>query len=134
MSWHFLLQWIFSTQGSNPHFLCLLYCRWIPYLLNHQGSSKSLINRYVQFKLKWTVHLLNGVYSQWWWECVCLVTQLCLCNPMGCSPPAPSAHWIFQARILEWVGISFSRESSWAGDRNCNSCISYIGWHILWWK
>ena len=31
-----------------------------------------------------------------------------LCDPMDCSPPASSVHGIFQARILEWVAISFS--------------------------
>ena len=38
------------------------------------------------------------------------VTQSCptLCDPMGCSLPAFSVHGIFQARILEWVAISFS--------------------------
>ena len=43
-----------------------------------------------------------------------LVTQLCLtvCNPMEYSLPGSSVHGIFQARILEWVAISFSRESS----------------------
>ena len=42
------------------------------------------------------------------------VTQLCLtlCNPMDCSLPGSSIHGIFQARILEWVAISFSRRSS----------------------
>ena len=33
-------------------------------------------------------------------------------DPMGCSPPGSSVHGIFQARILEWVAISFSRGSS----------------------
>ena len=28
---------------------------------------------------------------------------------MNCSPPSSSVHGIFQARILEWVAISFSR-------------------------
>ena len=39
-----------------------------------------------------------------------LVTQLCpiLCNPMDCSLPGSSVHIILQARILEWVAISFS--------------------------
>ena len=32
--------------------------------------------------------------------------------PVDCSPPGPSVHGIFQARILEWVNISFSRVSS----------------------
>ena len=35
-----------------------------------------------------------------------------LCNPMDYSPPGSSVHGIFQARILEWVAISFSRRSS----------------------
>ena len=43
------------------------------------------------------------------------VAQLCpnLCKPMDCSPPGSSVHGISQARILEWVAISFSRGSSW---------------------
>ena len=43
-----------------------------------------------------------------------LVDQLCptLCDPMDCSPPGFSVHGILQARILEWVAISFSRGSS----------------------
>ena len=38
------------------------------------------------------------------------VTQSCLTlsNPMDCSPPGPSVHGIFQARVLEWVAIAFS--------------------------
>ena len=36
--------------------------------------------------------------------------QSCLTpsNPMDCSPPGPSIHGIFQARVLEWVAIAFS--------------------------
>ena len=43
------------------------------------------------------------------------VSQLCptLCEPMDCSPPGSSIHEIFQARVLEWVVIFFSRVSSW---------------------
>ena len=43
-----------------------------------------------------------------------LVAQLCptLCNSMDCSSPCSSVHRIIQARILEWVAISFSRGSS----------------------
>ena len=36
-------------------------------------------------------------------------------DPMDCSPPGSSVHGIFQARILERVAISFSRESSRSG-------------------
>ena len=42
------------------------------------------------------------------------VTQLCptLCDPMDYSLPVSTIHGIFQARILEWIAISFSRRSS----------------------
>ena len=38
-----------------------------------------------------------------------LVTQSCttLCNSMDCSPPGSSVHGFLQARILEWVSISY---------------------------
>ena len=40
------------------------------------------------------------------------VAQLCptLSDPMACSPPGSSIHGIFQARVLEWVAIAFSKE------------------------
>ena len=39
-----------------------------------------------------------------------------LCDPVDCSPPGSSIHGILQARILEWVAISFSMGSSWPRD------------------
>ena len=33
-----------------------------------------------------------------------------ICDPMDCNPPGSSVHGIFQARILDWVAISFSRD------------------------
>ena len=52
-------------------------------------------------------------------ECESEVAQSCptLCDPMDCSPPGSSIHGILQARILEWVAISFSRGSSRPRDR-----------------
>ena len=41
------------------------------------------------------------------------------CNPMDCNLPGSSIHGISQARILEWVAISFSRGSSWPRDQTC---------------
>ena len=40
-----------------------------------------------------------------------LVAQSCLtlCDSVDCSPSGSSVYGIFQARILEWVAISFSR-------------------------
>ena len=59
---------------------------------------------------------------------VCLVAQSCptLCNPLACSRLDCSVHGIFQARILEWVAISSSRESSWLRDPSHVSCVSCI--------
>ena len=39
------------------------------------------------------------------------VAQLCLTlnDPMDCSLPGSSIHGIFQAKVLEWVAIAFSR-------------------------
>ena len=44
----------------------------------------------------------------------CSAAQACqiLCDPMDWSPLGSSVHGILQARILEWVAIFFSRESS----------------------
>ena len=52
----------------------------------------------------------------------CLVTKSypTVCDSMDYSS---SVHGIFQARILEWVAISFSRGSSQPRDRTCVSCI-----------
>ena len=40
------------------------------------------------------------------------LSRVWLCDPMDCSLPGSSVHGIFQARVLEWVAISFSRGSS----------------------
>ena len=61
------------------------------------------------------------------------VAQLCLtlCDPVDCSLPGSSLHGILQARILEWVAISFSRGSSQLRDRTWVSCIA--GRHFNLW-
>ena len=53
------------------------------------------------------------------------VAQLCptLCDPTNCRLPGSPVHGIFQARILKWVVISFSRRSSWPRDW---TWVSYI--------
>ena len=61
------------------------------------------------------------------------VAQSCLtlCDPMDCSLPGSSVHGIFQARILEWIAISFSRGSSWPRDRTQVSRI--VEWCFTVW-
>ena len=55
-----------------------------------------------------------------------LVTQSCwtLYDPMDCSPLVFSVHGILQAKILEWVAISFSRGSFQLRDQTNVSCIA----------
>ena len=54
------------------------------------------------------------------------VIQSCLtlCDPLDCSPSSSSIHGIFQARVLEWVVISFSRGSPWPMDQTWVSHIA----------
>ena len=52
-------------------------------------------------------------------------------NGTDCSPLGSSIHGIFQARILEWVVISFFRGSSWPRDGTHVSCISCTDRQIL---
>ena len=62
---------------------------------------------------------------KWWIWARCMCAQLCpaLCSLMDCSLPDSSVHGIFQARILEWVAISFSRGSLQPKDWTQVSCI-----------
>ena len=66
-----------------------------------------------------------------WNDHVCRAESLqaciTLCNPMDYSSPACSDHEISQARILEWVAISFSR-GSWSSLLRDGTRVSYISW------
>ena len=63
---------------------------------------------------------------------LCLVAQLHLtCSPVDCSLPGSFVHEIFQARILEWGTISYSRGSSQSRDGTCVSVVSCIVRQIL---
>ena len=60
-------------------------------------------------------------------EWVSEVTQSCptLCDPIDYIPPGSSIHGILQARILEWVAISYSRGPSPPRDRTHSSCHAF---------
>ena len=59
---------------------------------------------------------------QWWrWFSGSVVSDPC--DPMDCNLPGSSVHGTSQARILEGVAISFSRECSWPRDQ---TWVSYI--------
>ena len=55
------------------------------------------------------------------------VAQLCpiLRNPMDCSLPGSSVHGIFQARVLEWVAISFSKDIEYIVNNNKKKAVIF---------
>ena len=101
---------------TYENFLCRIY----------SISPKSLcITTKICFIQYFAIILYSGKKTPCWiWNWVCLlslrseIAQLCvtLCDLMDCSLPVSSVYAILQARVLEWVVISFSRGSSWSGD------------------
>ena len=76
----------------------------------------SLLSHYRHFKIL----VFLSLYEVKWSE---VARCVWLFDPMDCSPPGSSVHGIFQATVLEWVAISFSRGSSWLRDRTWVSHI-----------
>ena len=84
-------------------------CNW-KLLVNVKHLASSL------YLISWTCILYPySEYKHPQSESESEVAQSCLtlCHPVDCSLPGSSIHGIFQARVLEWVAISFSRGSSW---------------------
>ena len=78
-----------------------------PILIVLQQSNIGIgINHFI-----YNSHVLSCLISQLHAENESEVAQSCLTlyHPTYCSPPCSSIHGIFQARILEWVVVSFSR-------------------------
>ena len=75
------------------------------------------------------IHICSHNYNYFFMQsCVsvlsCALLRPTLCDPLGCSPLGSSVHGILQARILEWVAMFSSRESSQPRDQNRVSCIT----------
>ena len=71
----------------------------------------------------------TSIWHHWWGWFNCSVMSNSV-RPMDCSPPGSSVHGILQAKILDWVAISFSRGSSQPQDRTWVSCIGrWIRYH-----
>ena len=98
-----LLQWLASREGVSFSRAC---------------TATSIMERTQLFNFNhwlWTQSPLStDRTSHFSSESESEVTQLCptLCDPIDCSLSGSSVHGIFQAVVLEWIAISFSRGSS----------------------
>ena len=73
-------------------------------------------NYLAAFLLRLIIEIADG-FTCWGYIYICVCGMYtCMCpgvsSSLDCSPPGSSVHGIFQARILEWDAISFSRGSS----------------------
>ena len=71
----------------------------------------------------WYIRIMKCCHAQ-------SLSSVWLCDLMGCSLPDSSVHGLLQAKIVEWVAISFSRESSRPRDGTHVSCVSCISRQI----
>ena len=120
------LNWVFSRlQVQNEHILSLNVARC---------GSESSDNQHQAFTMIWLLETWEEAPSglrldkscskqahrsinfSWNWKWSCSVVSDSL-RPVDSSPPNSSVHGILQARILEWVAISFSRGSTRPRDR-----------------
>ena len=60
--------------------------------------------------------------------CVCVCSVVSDCDPMDCSLRGFPVHGIFQARILKWIAIFYSMESSRPRDRTRVVCL--LHWQV----
>ena len=119
--------------------LVFLHIFWIGSLPSQQILfSQSLFLTLFFLSLPEEVSVLCNQESELVWCLCCIVHSktksrnnmlICVCvsrsvkRPYGLQPARLLCPWVFQARILEWFAISFSRESSWPRDQAQVSCI-----------
>ena len=108
---------------------------WLHSHLLFQMCFLAWVNQHIPWYLlcSWAIDSEKAFCSVCLCVCVRSIAQSCptLCNPLDCSLSGSSVHGIFQARILQWVAISYSRGSSWHKDQTCSPCVSCIGRRFL---
>ena len=107
------------SLGSVHKLVCTLKL-WLNFFFGIQEGSQGTQESTVMCKIWVNIFSLKKRKS----ESEVIQSCLTLCNPMNCSLPVSSVHGIFQARVLEWIAVSFSRVSSWPKDRTLVSRLS----------
>ena len=96
---------------SNESTLCMRWPKYWSYSAIKKNTFEPVLMRWMKLEpiIQSEVSQKEKHQYSMWSE----VTQSCptLSDPMDCSPPGFSIHGIFQAWVLEWVAISFSRGS-----------------------
>ena len=103
--------------GYLPAYLAevsLLECMY-KYQENLDYRYRACMIHFIAPQTPRTFILLSIIFGKLKWKEKVLFAQSCptLCDSMDSSLPGSSMYGIHQARILEWVAIPFSRESSW---------------------
>ena len=113
-TWLVCSQVLNSLRGLDHSIVCLIFtlfrfnCRFLRGI--YWGYSQASLARLLSI-------------PSWWFSPSVMSDS---CDPMDCSLPASSVHGIFQARILDWVAIFFSRGSSLPRNRTHVSCVSCL--------
>ena len=114
-----LLVTAICLQGDQLVLVCLAFV-WHWPVFSTEGQSPGNTGCFVSMHLEHLARFLSREGK------ACMLSCPILCNPMDCSPPGSSVHGILQARILEWVAISFSWGSEQFRDRTHISCVSCV--------
>ena len=117
MRWPEYRSFSFGISPSNEHpglisfrmdWLDLLAVRGtLKSLLQHHSSKASVLRCSAFFTVQLSPPYMTLKEIK---ESEVIQLYLTLCNPVDCSPPGSSVHGILQARVLEWVAVSFSRK------------------------
>ena len=101
---------ISSVQFSSVAQLCPTLCD----PMNHSTPGLSVHHQLLELTQTHIHRVSDAIQPSHPYLSETEVAQLCLtlCDPMDCSLPGSFVYGIFQAIVLEWVAISFSRGSS----------------------
>ena len=120
---HLRMGWL-STVSHQSH-LFILHTPLQYFYTSQVFLSVFWYHKCLSYRLEQEYGHLETPFRKCEWKSL---SRVRLCNPMDCSPPGSS---ILQARIQEWVVISFSKGSSELRDQTQLSCI--VGGFVTIW-